>query len=128
MFKIKQILHRWLPALVVVFVIFWFSSQPSENLPDFNWADTIIKKGGHILGYGLLASSYWYGFDWNDRKRPLAWLFTLLYAMTDEYHQLFVTGRHPSIWDVLLFDNLGSLISLWLTGLVVKQKRPDESA
>lgn len=109
-------------------VIFLFSSQPSEKLPDLGWADRLFKKGGHMLGYGLLALSYWNGFGWERRKRPLAWLFAVLYAMTDEYHQSFVTGRNPSVWDVLIFDNLGALITLWLAGLFSKQKRPDKNA
>lgn len=114
--------------MVVMGIIFLFSSQPSKNLPDFGLFDIIVKKGGHMFGYGLLASSYWFGFGWEKKKRPLVWLFALLYAMTDEFHQSFVSGRHPSIWDVMIFDNLGALISLWVTGLVVKQKRPDENA
>ena len=109
-------------------VIFLFSSQPSEKLPDFSWADRIVKKGGHMLGYGLLAMSYWNAFSWDRRKRPLAWLLAVLYAATDEFHQSFVSGRHPSVWDVLIFDNLGALISLWFAGLFIKQKRPDKDA
>jgi VanZ family protein len=119
---------KWIPALVVMGIIFLFSSQPSKNLPDFGLIDIIVKKGGHILGYGLLALSYWNGFGWERRKRPFAWLLAVLYAATDEFHQSFVSGRHPSIWDVLVFDNLGALLSLWLAGLFIKQKRPDENA
>jgi VanZ family protein len=44
--------------------------------------------------------------------------------MTDEYHQSFVAGRSPSIIDVFLFDNIGVLLSLWITNMVIKQKRP----
>jgi len=127
MFKLKQIVPRWLPALVMMSVIFMFSSQPSEKLPDLGWADRLFKKGGHMLGYGLLALSYWNGFGLDRRKRPLAWLFAVLYAVTDEFHQSFVAGRNPSIWDVLVYDNLGALIMLWLAGLFNKQKRPDEN-
>lgn len=128
MFKFKQIVPRWLPALLVMSVIFIFSSQPSERLPDFSWADRIVKKGGHMLGYGLLALSYWNVLRWDGKKRPLAWLFAVLYAATDELHQSFVSGRNASVWDVLVFDNLGALISLWLAGKFIKQKRPDETA
>jgi VanZ family protein len=49
---------------------------------------------------------------------------TLLYAVTDEIHQSFVPGRHPSIWDVVIFDNLGALIGLWLMHSYRKEKRP----
>lgn len=110
-----------------MFVIFLFSSQPSENLPDLGWADMLIKKGGHVLGYGLLSLLYWHGFVWKRKYRPFAWLFSVLYAMTDEFHQSFVGGRYPSIWDVVIFDNLGALVALWLTGQYIKQKRPDEN-
>lgn len=109
-------------------VIFLFSSQPSEKLPDLGWADRIFKKGGHMLGYGLLALSYWNGFGWERKKRPLAWLLAVLYAGTDEFHQSFVSGRNPSMWDVLVYDNLGALIALWLAGLFFKQKRSGETA
>jgi VanZ family protein len=126
--KLRQILPRWLPALVVMSVIFLFSSQPSEKLPDLGWADRLFKKGGHMLGYGLLALSYWHGFGWERKKRPLAWLFAVLYAATDEFHQSLVAGRIASMWDVLVFDNLGALIALWLAEMITKQKRPGESA
>lgn len=109
-------------------VIFLFSSQPSERLPDFNRLDRVVKKGGHMLGYAALAVSYWSGLGLDRRKRPLAWLLAVLYAMTDEYHQSFVMGRNPSIWDVVVFDNLGALFGLWVAGGFVKQKRPDENA
>lgn len=108
--------------------IFLFSSQPSDKLPDFAWADRIVKKGGHMLGYGLLALTYWHGFGWEKGRRPLAWLLAVLYAGTDEFHQSFVAGRNPSVWDVLLFDNLGAMTTLWLAGLFFNPKRPDKRA
>jgi VanZ family protein len=109
-----HILPRWLPALLMMLIIFLFSSQPSSDLPDFNWADKIVKKGGHLLGYAILALSYWYAFRMQKDKRGLAWLLAVLYALTDEFHQAFVPGRHSTIWDVLIFDNFGAMLSLWI--------------
>ena len=94
-------------------IIFIFSSQLSYELPNFDWADTIIKKGAHVIGYTLLTLSYWYAFRMQENKGWLAWLLAVLYALTDEFHQSFVPGRHSSIWDVLIFDNFGAMISLW---------------
>ena len=101
-------------------IIFLFSAQPASELPNFSWADKIIKKGGHLAGYALLALCYWYAFRLQRDKSWLAWLLTLFYAFTDEFHQSFVPGRHPTIWDVLLFDNLGAMIALWLAGRWIK--------
>ncbi len=108
-------------------VIFWFSSQPADELPVFSWADTIVKKAGHVTGYAILAFWYWYALGKDKNKHWLAWLLAILYALTDEFHQSYVSGRHPSIWDVLIFDNFGALISLWLANKHVKQKRPDDN-
>ena len=124
MSKALQILLRWLPALLVMLMIFLFSAHPASELPRFDWADRIVKKGGHMVGYGLLALSYWQVSRFRQGKQWIAWCFAVLYAITDEFHQSFVPGRNASIWDVLIFDNLGALISLWLF-TIVKSKRSD---
>ena len=77
-----------------------------------------------MCGYALLAWSYWRALHFQPDKRWLAWILTILFAITDEYHQLFVIGRFPSAVDVFLFDNLGALLSLWITNINLKQKRP----
>jgi hypothetical protein len=59
---------RWLPTILVMMTIFIFSSIPSQELPKFGFWDTLVKKGGHVIGYGLLALSYWFAMKW-DRKR-----------------------------------------------------------
>jgi VanZ family protein len=95
-------------------VIFVFSSQPGDNLPDFyNW-DYFIKKSSHMFGYGLLALSYLHLLKYDGRKYWLAWLMAVVYAATDEFHQSFVPGRGPSVIDVLFFDGSGAFIILWL--------------
>ena len=108
--------------------IFWFSAQPSTELPDFNWAEKLVKKSGHVLGYGILAICYWYGLRMEKDKRWLAWLLTIFYAATDEYHQSFTPGRFASVWDIALFDNLGALVALWLAARYIKQKRSDSTS
>jgi VanZ family protein len=125
MSKSFQIILRWLPALVMMLLISFVSAQPSSRLPNFDWADTLVKKSGHAIGYALLSSLYWRAFDFKENKRRVAWLLALLYGIVDEFHQSFVPGRHPSILDVILFDNAGAMISLWLVARYRKQKRPD---
>jgi VanZ family protein len=123
----KVYFWNWFPALLTMTIIFWFSSQPSIELPDFAWADRLVKKSGHVLGYALLALSYWLALGLDEKSYRLAWLLTILYAMTDEYHQSFVLGRHASAWDVVIFDNIGALVSLWWARQYLKQKRPSDS-
>lgn len=115
---------KWLPALILMLAIFGFSARPLSELPNFSWADAIVKKGGHMIGYGLLAFLYWRALDFRRGRGWLAWLLAVLYAVTDEFHQSFVPGRHPSVWDILLFDNAGALIALWFANLFRNRKRP----
>jgi VanZ family protein len=125
--KNKSLL-RWLPAVLIMAVIFGLSSTPSTRLPSFGLADFLVKKGAHMLGYGLLALAYWVGLRFEKRLWWLALLLAILYAATDEFHQSFVSGRHPSWVDVLGFDGGGALIALLLaTGWQALRKRPLKS-
>ena len=111
--NLMRVLGRWCPAFLMMVTIFALSSRPSDELPSFYFFDYLVKKGGHMTGYGLLAASYLYAFNRRDRKSfYLAWLLAVLYAFTDEYHQSFIPSRHPSIWDVILFDNFGAILAL----------------
>lgn len=110
---------------MMMLIIFFFSSQSSSQLPNFDWADSLVKKAGHVLGYAILAFLYWRALGFGRNTRRVAWLLALSYALTDEFHQTFVPGRYPAIWDVLIFDNVGALVSLWLAAHYRKQKRSD---
>lgn len=118
----KHSVLRWLPALLMMLAIFIFSATPSTG--GFNLLRHIVSKSGHVIGYFMLTLSFWRAFDFNKRYSWLAWLLALLYASTDEYHQSFVPGRHPSAFDVLGYDNAGALIAVWISIRLTKQKQP----
>lgn len=112
--KFLSIVPRWFPALSIMVAIFAFSSQPSDNLPDFLDWDYVIKKTGHVIGYGLLALSYLHFLKYDRKRLWLPWLMALVFSATDELHQSFVPGRHASVSDVLIFDNSGAAFALFL--------------
>lgn len=118
--KLLSIVPRWLPAVLLMLVIFVFSSRPGDDLPSFGGWDYFVKKGGHALGYGLLALSYLHALP--KRNYLLAWILALLYAATDEFHQSFVPGRNASAVDVLVFDNLGAAAGLLLHYFLWRQR------
>lgn len=107
----------------MMLAIFLFSARPADPEP-LNLMQRILYKGGHVIGYAMLALSYWRAMNFDNRGRRLAWILAMLYAATDEYHQSFVPGRHPTAFDVLVYDNLGSFTSLWLVSRWEKQKQP----
>ncbi|MBI3169047.1 MAG: VanZ family protein [Chloroflexi bacterium] len=110
--KFFDIVPRWLPSLLMMLIIFGFSSRADNELPDFQTWDYFVKKCAHIVIYGLLALSYLRMLP--GRNYKLAWLLAVIYAVTDEFHQSLVPGRHASVVDVLVFDNLGAMIALFV--------------
>lgn len=111
-------LKRWGPALVMMLLIFLASSIPSQELPDFEVWDTLVKKGGHMLGYALLAAAYLRGLapaGGRPARREIltAVLLASLYAVSDEFHQSFVPGRESTPADVGI-DVLGAMTGVWV--------------
>jgi VanZ family protein len=120
---IKGFIYRWGMAILMMSAIFVFSSTPGSKLPNFGFIDTMVKKGGHMLGYALLSAAYWHGLKWDQKNIGWAWVLAVLYAFTDEFHQSFVSGRHPSIIDVALFDATGAAIGVWITNRIIPFKQ-----
>jgi VanZ family protein len=48
----------------------------------------------------------------------LAVVFSVVYGMSDEYHQSFVPGRDATAWDVAK-DAVGALVGAWLYARVI---------
>lgn len=120
----QNIIMKWLPASLMMLAIFLFSSGSSMEVQN-DLVEGIVNKGGHMVGYGMLALTFWRGFEFRENRRWLGWILAVSYAITDEYHQSFVPGRFPSLFDVLVFDNLGAFLAVWLTGLFLKQRQPE---
>jgi VanZ family protein len=109
----------------MMLAIFLFSAGSAAHMQK-QLLQTIVNKGGHMIGYGLLALAFWRMFEFGQDRFWLSWLLAVLYALTDEFHQSFVPGRTPSLVDALFFDALGALIALWLASTFFKIKRPGQ--
>lgn len=107
---------RWLPAVLVMGIIFALSSLPANRIPFFGRYDVLIKKGAHALGYGLLALAYAYALP-SRLSLPFRWglslVMAVLFALSDEFHQSFVEGRSSSLTDVFI-DGVGAAFALTL--------------
>ena len=107
----KRIDYRFLiMALAWMAVIFWFSNQSSLFYLPEDWLDTIFKKTSHAAAYGVLWLLWWLA---TGRRAWLALALTVGYAISDEWHQTFVPGRHGQWFDVGV-DTLGALVTMLL--------------
>ena len=119
-------LDPWGPPLVLMAVIFFFSAQPNLN-SGLGWIDHVGRKFVHASEYALLCFLWWRAlrtrFDGIHALLP-AWAITTLYAVTDEYHQTFVAGRHGTWVDVVI-DSCGAAV---LALLVLRARRRQVAA
>ena len=109
-------LDPWLPPLVLMAVIFFFSAQPNLN-SGLGWIDTVGRKFIHASEYALLCFLWWRALRTTLGSVPslaTAWIITVAYAATDEFHQTFIEGRHGTPVDVLI-DSVGiAATCLWV--------------
>ena len=108
----NRALLRSIAPLVLMGVIFYFSAQTSTG--GHPWWDVILRKLGHVTGYALLTTLWWWALRGvTPRALPIAVGIALAYACTDEFHQTFVHGRTGTPVDVAI-DAIGMAIAAWL--------------
>jgi hypothetical protein len=102
-------LDLWLPPVVLMGVIFAASAQPSLD-SGLGVIDLIGRKLIHFAEYALLCFLCWRPLATvtTPRRAALyAFLIASGYALTDEFHQSFVEGRHGTPVDWLI-DSAGA--------------------
>jgi VanZ family protein len=111
----RSALLRVLLPLALMGVIFYFSAQPAGG--HHAWWVIVVRKLGHITGYALLTSAWWWALR-GVVERPLVWAvgIAFAYACTDEFHQTFVHGREGTPRDVAI-DAIGMAIAALLIAM-----------
>lgn len=116
--RAKRWLYYWLPVLLWMGAIFVVSGR--SHLPFYvnETVDFMTKKAGHVTEYGVLAFLLWRAISRERGWLTLpslggAFVLSLLYAISDEFHQTLVPGRAGRLSDVG-FDVLGALLALGL--------------
>jgi VanZ family protein len=101
--------------------IFFFSSQPAGE--QLEWWEVVIRKLGHFGIYATLAALWFWALA-GQVRHALWWAcaISLAYAITDEFHQTFVEGRHGTPVDVLI-DAAGIGAAVLLIRVWVDRRR-----
>jgi VanZ family protein len=107
------LLYHWLPLVAWMGLIFFLSAQPDLPHLESGWLDMAFSSGAHAFMFGVLAVLWMRAVGDHPRFWLVAFGLTLLYGLSDEFHQAFVPGRTPDPLDVLC-DGLGALVGLWL--------------
>ena len=96
-----------------MFFIFYLSHIPQDNLPEQSSSGIEnIDLLFHFVEYSILGYLLFQSISVENLLtiNPLHGTFVIgiLFALSDEYHQSFVPGRHMSLMDII-FDCLGIL-------------------
>ena len=97
-----------------------------------------IRKLAHMTEFGILAILFYWTLSfypkiktprwiWKANQMPyiLAFVLTVLYAVTDELHQLFIADRSGNFFDVCV-DSAGAFLALcfiWLLSYITGRTR-----
>lgn len=124
-----RFLKYHLPIIAYLIVIFIFSSIPGDDLPELSF--TISDKIIHGIIYLIAFYLFYLSFS-NVREDSVfyknailfSFIFTVLYAISDELHQALVPNRDADIFD-LLADFIGAFIGfiILLTLVRIKPKK-----
>ncbi|MFA7231549.1 MAG: VanZ family protein [Victivallaceae bacterium] len=145
----KKVILSWLAAGLWMTIIFVFSAQPAEEsenvsmgitsiivialkslglIADANalWLDYIIRKLAHAFVFFVLAMLVVNAFLKTGAKGIkafiFAFVFTALYACSDEFHQIYVPGR-ACMWSDMIIDSLGAIFGLGVFAIAWKRRQ-----
>lgn len=116
-FNFKKFFN-WILLILWMGVIFFLSSQPDLKSSFESQIDFILRKIAHMTEFAVLTFLAWRTIgDGAKSKKYLIYaiIFSVIYALSDEYHQTFVQGRVGSPVDVLI-DSMGMVIMAILIG------------
>ncbi len=103
-------------------VSFYYGDESVTSQKPYDFIEFLIRKLGHITEYTVLASLT---VAVLMLMRIRTWkaclyggIFSLFYAMTDEWHQRFIPGRTGHLIDVFTFDLFGVLLGVFMICVV----------
>ncbi len=142
-------LLRWIPTIFMLWFVFAMSHAPAEvssqmsgslvskileilQIPpdSIPYAELLVRKLAHITEYAVLAMTICYGFcgfetiHWK-RAVVVSVGICFFYAITDEFHQLYVVGRSGQ-WQDVLIDTIGAILGVLVFFSIACVREPIE--
>ncbi|PIY71612.1 hypothetical protein COY87_05280 [Candidatus Roizmanbacteria bacterium CG_4_10_14_0_8_um_filter_33_9] len=116
----------WLPPLLWMGCIFYMSSQSHILVTHSATSDFIIFKSLHVVEYALLYFLFFRAFYCSNRNKPnlkfiflSSFILSVIFAVSDEFHQLFTPTRQPQIRDIAI-----DIIGIFIIYCIIRYKLP----
>lgn len=139
----------WTPVIITMACIYWMSTDtlssrstmhiiepilrfiaPSLSRKEILMIHGMIRKAAHVIVYLILGILLFRAFRAGSNERRLwRWAssslaIVVLYAMTDEFHQLHIPMRTASLVDVG-FDTLGGILAQCISVICYERQRQE---
>jgi VanZ family protein len=115
---------RFFPAAAWMGLLFLLSSR--SELPE-PLGPRLTAVAGHFSVYAVLAVLLWWGLAcWGltpGWRLAVSFVGVVAFGLSDEWHQVFVPGRDPALFD-LGMDGLGALASLTAVTVGLRAGKP----
>jgi VanZ family protein len=91
----------------------------------------VVRKTAHVTEYAVFAALLWRALRKPQKNDPRPWswrvaaqvvMICFLYAISDEFHQSFVSSRFASPWDVFI-DTVGAAVGVGILWRVGRRRR-----
>ena len=112
-------LFRFLPTIAICLIIIILSHKSGLKSNFSQVTDIILRKQAHIFEFALLYLSFFLAItNYNifnlkstvfKNLSIISFIFVLLFALSDEWHQSMVISRTAKPIDIL-YDSLGALV------------------
>lgn len=139
----------WMAVIAWMALIFFLSHQPADisstmssgiaekikavietTAPaagiDADFLHTFVRKNAHFFAYLILGTLIFYAMRQSGvhvlRGALMAFGLAVLYAVSDETHQLFIAGRSGEVRDVFI-DSAGAAAGIGIYFLIAKMRR-----
>lgn len=120
--------------MIVIFIMSSFTASESSGQSNFivelivsifkfnniELISLIVRKLAHFIEYFILGLLVFNMIRYYDKSIYIAIMICVLYAISDEIHQLFVVGRSCQIIDMMI-DSIGSFSGIILFKLLIKK-------
>jgi len=115
----------WLFTIAIAVFIFYLSSLTFEPGPYTTSMNTIIY---HFAIFFVLTFFFLPALVKGKSKKLflIGIILAIIYAVSDEFHQLFVMGRHGSLTDIM-YDSTGILLASFIYVLSLRFRKSKNS-
>lgn len=135
--------RKWIGVFLWMLLIFYFSHETGiastetshffvekvelifgSLLPQTisQYVTLIVRKSAHVFLYLILGIFVTNACHPKNKYWVIAIMICMIYACTDEFHQLFIDGRTGQLQDVVI-DSIGSLLGIYLTSMLLRTRK-----